>query len=402
MFLQYFMLGTWIVPLGTYMSKGLRFDHVIGIAYGSQGIATIISTMVVGVIADRLFAAQKVLATLFLLSALMLIALAFETRSVGMFLILTFVHFLFFVPTIPVANAICFRWLPQPVTQFPRIRVMGTVGWIAGGLLVGTITGAGDSRLPLLIAGSIGILLAAYALTLPKTPPCNGTRPSGLASLIGWDVVRSVQVRSFWILIVMTFLITLPMAFYYAYCNNFLRETGATLVIVGWHFEASAIQSLGQVSELVFLLILPLFLRAFGIKGVLVAGLGSWILRCGLFAAASGDGKSVLWMLLAGVLLHGMAQDFVQVAGQIYVDSIFDADAKSRAQAFLITVLMGAGALVGSVAANIVYVLNTRSTTEHDWMIIWMLPAIFAALVLLWFGFTFRERANGPTAKGIL
>lgn len=399
MFLQYFMMGVWFVPLGTYMSKGLGFDGVIGFAYGSQGIAAIISTLVIGTIADRFMAAQKVLAILFLLAGLALIALAFETHRVEWFLAIAFVHFLFFIPTIPIANAVCFHWLPRPALQFPRVRVLGTIGWIASGLLVGIIARAAESRLPLLIGGATGILLAAYALTLPDTPPRQRSPSAGLDSIIGLDVIRREADRSFWVLIGATLAIMIPMAFYYAYCNNFLVEAGSQFIMSGVRLEATAIQSLGQVSELVFLLLLPRFFRAVGIKGVFILGIASWALRYALFAAAYNGESSILWMIVIGVLLHGAANDFIQVAGQLYVDTTFSPDAKSRAQAFFTTVLMGLGAVIGSVIANMVYAAHSSSSTQHNWPAIWLIPAAFALIILIAFALTFSPRVELPRAS---
>ena len=171
MFLQYAAMGAWFVSFGSYMSKSLGFDSVIGLAYGSQGVATIISVFFFGTLADRYIQTQKLLAISFLLSALSLLAIATLKLDVQAFLFLVFLHFLTFIPTIPLANSLCFHWLPNPASQFPRIRALGTVGWIASGLLVGGIAGAAQSSLPLLIAAAGNLLLAGYSLTLPATPP---------------------------------------------------------------------------------------------------------------------------------------------------------------------------------------------------------------------------------------
>ena len=394
MFLQYFMMGVWFVPFGSYMSKGLDFDHVIGFAYGSQGIATIVSALAIGTLADRVFPAQKLLAALFLLSGLTLLALSLEGHGVGAFLTITFLHFLFFIPTIPLANSICFHWLPDPAAQFPRIRALGTTGWIVSGLAVGSIAGAAESRLPLVIGAASGILVSFYALTLPHTPPRQQESGGGVAAIFGLDVLRKQADRPFWVLIWATLMIMLPMAFYYAYCNNFLTEAGAAMTVAGRRLEATAIQSLGQVSELLFMLLLPFFLRVFGIRGVFMLGLASWVLRYVLFAAGFDGTRTTLWMLLSGVLLHGAANDFIQVAGQVYVDQSFTAEAKARAQALFTTVLMGVGAVVGSVIANFIYGAFSSSPLQREWTTIWLIPAGAALVTLVWFWFSFHPRRD--------
>lgn len=399
MFLQYFMMGVWFVPFGSYMSKALHFDPFIGLAYGSQGIATIVAALAIGALADRVFPAQKLIAALFLLAAITLLALAFEHRSVGLFLLLTFLHFLFFIPTIPLANSICFHWLSDPSAQFPRIRVLGTIGWIASGLLVGIITGGAETRVPLIIGAAVGILLSAYAFTLPHTPPRQQRSNTGMAAIFGLDVLRKQADRSFWVLLWATLLIMLPMAFYYAYCNNFLIEAGATVTVLGRRFEATAIQSLGQVSELLFLLLLPLCLRMLSIRGVFMLGIASWVARYALFAAAFNGKDSILWMLVAGVVLHGAANDFIQVAGQLYVNESFTAEARARAQALFTTVLMGVGAVIGSVIANFVYTAASVSPVEHAWARIWLIPAGSALVTLVWFALRFQPQARGAKAE---
>jgi nucleoside transporter len=290
------------------------------------------------------------------------------------------------------SNSLCFRWLPNPAVQFPRIRAIGTIGWIASGLIVGAIAGAAESRLPLLIGATLGVFLTGYSLTLPATPPCREQIGRGIVATLGLDVIAKQGTRNFWVVIVATFLIMLPMAFYYAYCNNFLIEAGAVFHIGGLRLEATALQAMGQMSELLFLLLLPGFLTRFGIKGVFMLGIVSWVLRYTLFALAYDGTASVLWMLAAGVLLHGAANDFVQVAGQIYVNQCFDETARSRAQAFLTTVLMGIGTIAGSLVANLVYDAFTTSPTQHDWPMIWALPASAALATLGWFAWCFRPK----------
>ncbi|MBN8832327.1 MAG: MFS transporter [Sphingomonadales bacterium] len=397
---QYAMFGAWFVTLGTYMSKGLHFDGAIGVAYGMQGIAAVISTLFVGVVADRMFSAQKVLAVMLALSAGSLLWLATVTRSEALFLIVVMLHFLAFVPTVPLGTAVIFNALDDPATQFPQIRVVGTFGWILSGIAIGSIAGAAETSLPLVIAGCIGLVAAGYALTLPDTPPRARGAPISIAGLFGLDLLGMIKDRSFWTLIFACSVIMIPLSFYYAYCNNFLQEAGASITIGGKRFEATALQALGQVSELVFLLLLPLFLRRLGIKGVILIGMAGWVVRYTLFAIGfDGSGPAISSLLVIGILLHGICYDFVLVAASIYVEQTVPPEARSRAQSFLAMLNMGLFILIGAAFANMVYTLNTTSTA-HLWSNIWAVPAALAAVSFVTFALAFRERHGASPSPG--
>jgi len=392
MFGQYLMLGVWFVTLGAYMSRRLHFDGAIGLAYAAQGVAAILSTLFVGVVADRLFAAEKVLCVLMLGSAASLAALAFAGGSQPLFLLLALVHFLMFVPTIPLSNAIALNALRDPAAQFAGVRVCGTLGWIAGGILIGSIPGAALTRLPMLVAAGAGLVLAALALALPPLPPRDRGRRFSVVGALGLDVLGGQRDPSFWAVVGCAFLISIALAFYNAYCNTFLQEAGAVLTVFGWRFEPAAIQSLGQVSELGFILLLPLVLRRIGIGGVLVIGMLCWVLRCALFSIGfDGSGHAATGLLAAGILLHGACYDFVMIAASLFVDASVQPSARSRAQAFLAMATMGAGVTLGSVLANAIYGAATVSATQHQWVIVWAAPGAIAALTLVVFVSTFRR-----------
>lgn len=397
---QYAMFGAWFVTLGTYMSKGLRFDGSIGLAYGMQGIAAVISTLFVGVVADRLFSAQKVLAVMLACAAGTLLWLSTITQSEQLFLTVVMLHFLVFVPTVPLATAVIFSALDDPATQFPQIRVVGTFGWILSGITIGSIAGAAETSLPLVVAGTIGLAAAAYALTLPDTPPRARSTPISLAGLFGLDLLGLVRDRSFWTLIVACSVIMIPLSFYYAYCNNFLQEAGASVTIGGKRFEATALQALGQVSELVFLLLLPAFLRRFGIKGVILMGMAGWVVRYTLFAIGfDGSGPAIPSLLVIGILLHGVCYDFVLVAASIYVEQTVGPEMRARAQSLLAMLNMGLFILIGAAFANWVYTANIISPLQHLWSNVWAVPAALAALSFVTFALAFRDRRHTATGR---
>lgn len=378
MFVQYFMFGAWFVTLGTYMSKGLHFDRIIGMAYGMQGIAAIASTLLIGTLADRFVAAQKVLGVLALLSGGTLLLLSCIHGSRPLFLLVVLLHFLCFVPTVALTNAITLGAVSDRTRQYPTVRVVGTAGWIAAGLLVGLIRGAAETRLPLRIGGLGGLVLGVYAFTLPAVPPPARNTGASWLSLLGLDAIAQVRDRDFWIFIAGVLLLMIPLCFYNTYCNDFLVEARAHLDLLGERFEPAAIQTLGQASELVLLLLLPAFLLRFGIKGVLVLGTLGWATRYVLFAYAVEGHSTHTLMLCLGVLLHGICYDFFFIGGQIYVDERSEAAARTRAQAFLVAIYMGVGVIFGSNVANLVYDANTLSPTLHDWRTIWLIPAAIA------------------------
>ena len=310
MFMQYFMLGAWFVTLGTYMSKGLQFDSIIGTAYSMQGIAAIASTLLVGTLADRFIAAQKVFGVLAVWSGLLLLLASYLHGSREIFLLVVLLHFLCFVPTIALTNSITLGSVSDRSGQYPLIRVVGTVGWIVAGLVVGLIPGAAQSSLPMRIAGYSGLVFGFYAFTLPSVPPRGHSKRSNWLSLLGLDVILRIRDRNFWIFIGGVLLLMIPLCFYNGYCNNFLVEAGAHLDVLGQRFEATAIQTLGQGAEFILLMLLPAFLRRFGIKGVLLLGTLGWIIRCTLFAFAIGPQSTNELMLCLGVLVHGICYDF--------------------------------------------------------------------------------------------
>lgn len=402
-FLQYFMLGVWFVALGTYMSKSLGFDAVIGWAYAAQGLAALIASPFAGALADRWMPARKLLASLMVASSLTLFALSQVAGSEALFLALVFAHFLAFVPTIPLTNAVCLNALADPDRQFSRIRVLGTVGWIAGGVLIGAIPDALLTPLPMTLAAGTGLLLAGAAFVLPDLPVSARPEPVTLSRVLGLDVIRAIRNRSFWAVCGCAALLSMPLAFYNAYCNNFLQESGVTISLAGRTFEPTAIQAMGQVSELAFLLLLPLVLRFIGIGGVLVIGMLGWVARAAVFALGfPGMGEVHTELLVSGILLHGVCYDFILIGAALYVDKAVDRSGRSRAQSFLTMITMGAGISLGSIIANYIYGLATLADDVHDWRMMWIWVGAISLGALTFFAFTFRDwrvRKGPPSSR---
>lgn len=399
MFAQYFAWGAWLVPLGTYMSKGLLFDDIIGPTFGLIGIATIVSTLFVGMIADRYFAAQKVLGWLSLGAGAALLWVSTITQSQSTFLFGCLLHFLFYASTIPLATSIAMSAISDPGREFPAIRVWGTISWIAAGLVVGSIPGAAETALPMRIAGVVYMLLGVYSFTLPNTPPRAKGQPIDLLGLFGLDVVLQNRERAFWIFVVTMFVIMIPKTFYDTYANNFFVEKNLAITLLGWRLEATAIQTAGQVFETFFLISLPILLIRMGIKWVLVLGMFAWGMRFLAFGWGYHGTEAVVPLLLLGIIIHGVCYDFVFVSSQIYVDRKFSAEARSRAQAFLALITQGIGTVVGSNVAGWIYSANTTSPTDHDWRAIWLAPAVVGLAAAVLFAVSFKDKRSAKPAQ---
>jgi nucleoside transporter len=398
MFAQYFAWGAWLVPLGTYMSKGLHFDTIIGTAYGMVGIATVVSTLFVGMVADRFMAAEKLLGILSICAGAALFWLSTINASPSLFLFGCLLHFLFYASTIPLATAIAFNAVKDIGKEFPAIRVWGTIGWIVAGLLVGSIVGAAETALPMRMAATVYVLLGLYAFTLPATPPRARGQVVSVSAMFGLDVILRHREAAFWIFIACTLALMVPRSFYDTYANAFFADKDLHLTLFGTRMEATGIQTAGQIFESLILISLPILLVRLGIKRVLVIGMGAWAVRFLLFGFGYHGATAIMPMILFGIIIHGVCYDFLIVSGQIYVDRKFDAAARSRAQSFFNLITQGIGIVLGSNIAGVVYGLNTSADGVHDCRAIWIVPAIVAFIAMLLFALTFRERIAGtPT-----
>jgi nucleoside transporter len=390
MFLQFFIWGAWYTTIAVYMiTEGMgTLTHW---PYTVNPIAAIIAPFFLGLVADRYFATEKVLGVLHLLGGVVLLAAPQTSANPTLFIGMLLLYNLFYMPTLGLSNSLAFHNIRDQEKQFPMIRVFGTIGWIVAGLFISFgLAGFVDVRpeqtaLPLYTAGVASLLLGLYAFTLPHTPPSGAGQPVSVRSILGVDAFKQLGSRPFYVFIVASLLLCIPLAAYYNFTQVYLESAGVENI--------AATQTLGQMSEVIFMVLMPFFFVRLGVKWMLAVGMGAWVLRYALFAMAAPD--AVFWMIVGGILLHGICYDFFFVTGQIYVDKKATPAIRGQAQGFLVLVTYGVGMLIGAQVAGNVYnsFLDGQTVlTLEQWQSFWWIPAAFAAAILVFFVLTFHDR----------
>lgn len=399
MFLEFFIWGGWFVTMGSYLASNLHAAGVeSALAYSTQSWGAIIAPLIVGLIADRYFNAERLLGAFHIAGGVLLYAL-YSTRSFQVFYPCLLAYMILYMPTLALVNTVSFRQMAEPARHFSGIRLWGTIGWIVAGLFISYLF-AWDSpggltqgllRNTFLMCSIASFALGIYSFTLPRTPPM--PEPSGRARLgrfLGLDALALLRQKNFALFFISSILICIPLAFYYQNANQFLTEIQVA--------NATGKQTIGQMSEVLFMLLIPVFLNTFGMKTTLLLGMLAWAGRYPLFAF--GNAHELGFMLIIGIALHGVCYDFFFVSGQIYTDSRAGARHKAAAQGLITLATYGLGMLVGFWAAGLI---DDRYSVRgvHDWRSIWLYPAAFAAVVFVLFALTFRNErvayARGPS-----
>ncbi len=394
MFLEFFLWGAWYVSMGPYLFAN-EMGGVVGWAYSVGPIAAIVSPFFLGMIADRFFATERVLGVMQILGGVALCAAPMAAQqSADMFIVAILVHMLCYMPTLGLTNTLAFHNMTNAQKQFPLIRVWGTIGWIVANVVISQ-AGWDTSPNMFYLAGGAALLMGVFSFTLPHTPPPAKGQPFSARDALGLDALVLLKDRSFSIFVLCSFLICIPLAAYYALAGQYVGETG---------FEKIAqTMSFGQMSEIAFMLIMPLFFARLGVKWMLLVGMAAWVARYGLFAGAADE--KIKWMVLSGVVLHGICYDFFFVTGQIYVDNASTAKIRGQAQGFLVLVTQGLGMFIGAQVIGRLVAMNTIGEGELaviDWKQVWIVPCIFAGVIMVVFFLFFRDpgRKNLPGSTG--
>jgi len=383
MFMQFFIWGSWSVTLGLVMTQH-NMSLLIGDAFSAGPIASILSPFVLGMLVDRFFPSQKVMAVMNLAGAVILwfVPGALVAENGALLIGLLFGYTLCFMPTLALSNNIAFHSLASSDKSFPVVRVFGTIGWIVAGIFIG-VTGIASSTAIFTLAAICSVALAIYSLTLPHTPAPAKGMPLKVRDLFCADAFALLKIRHFFVFALCATLISIPLGTYYAYTASWLADAGVSNV--------STAMSFGQMSEIVFMLVIPLLFHRLGVKYMLLVGMVAWFVRYALFAMGMNDESRAL--IYMGILLHGVCYDFFFVVGFIYTDRIAGEKVKGQAQSMVVMFTYGIGMLLGSQISGALYNrLIAGQGTAQNWATFWWIPAIAAAVIAVLFLFTFKYR----------
>jgi nucleoside transporter len=391
MFLNYVIWGAWYVTLGTYLTATLKFSGIqTGSIYGTTALASMISPFFVGMIGDRFFATERVLAVLHLLGAIVLY-LVTQATSFGAVYALMLLYCICFYPTVALTNTLTLKQIEDAGRQFPLIRVFGTFGWIVVGWALARLGYEKSPNMFLLAAGA-SVVMAIYSLTLPHTPPAAAGEPVTVRGLLGLDALVMLKRRTYLVFIIASILACIPLTFYFNFTNAYLNEIGVQ--------NAAGKMTLGQASEVLVMLAMPLVFRRVSVRGILLVGLLSWSIRYGLLSA--GNVGAGMWMFYIAIALHGVCYDFFFMTGQLYADQEAPPELRVTAQGFLTFVTYGIGFFLGSTlsgAALDFFSTGEGATRVHHWDRFWLSCAIGSFAILLLVAGFFRTNSRIQSKK---
>lgn len=396
MFLEFFVWGGWFVTLGTFLSQNLQASGPeTANVFSTQSWGAIIAPFIIGLIADRYFNAERILGVLHIVGAL-LMYLMYTAPDVSVFFPYALGYMIIYMPTLALVNSISFRQMDNPEKNFSAIRVWGTIGWIIAGLAISYIfqwdSQPGALKYTFLMAGIGSLVLGLFSFTLPKTPPIkkNTDEKSSVSEILGLDAMKLLKDRNFLIFFISSILICIPLAFYYQNANLFLNQIGME--------NPTGKMTIGNISEALFLLLLPLFFTKFGFKKTILIGMLAWVVRYLLFAY--GNVGELSYMLIIGIALHGVCYDFFFVSGQIYTDSKAGKKYKSSAQGLITLATYGIGQLIGFQIAGLVSEHYDGLATAEFWNSVWLIPAGIGGVVLIIFLISFKdEKTEAPVPE---
>lgn len=390
MFLEFFIWGAWFVTLGTFLGNNLSASgSETAAVFSTQSWGAIIAPFIIGLIADRYFNAEKILGILHLVGAFLMYQM-YQSEEVGMFYTYVLSYMILYMPTLALVNSVSFNQMKDPEKEFANIRVWGTIGWILAGLSISFVfhwdsaeaVSQGLLKNTFLLSGIAALILGLFSFSLPKTPPKVSDEKIKLADIIGLDALKLLKDKNFAIFFISSILICIPLAFYYQNAHPFLTEAGVE--------NPTGKMAIGQISEALFLLLIPVFFSRFGFKKTILVGMLAWAIRYVLFAYGNGDDLSL--MLIIGIALHGICYDFFFVTGQIYTNSKAGEKYKSAAQGLITLATYGVGMLIGFAVAG--WITDNYKTIEGttNWQMVWIIPAGIAFAVFLIFALLFNDK----------
>ena len=389
MFLEFFIWGGWFVTMGIFLPSTLNASGAeSALAYSTQSWGAIIAPFIIGLIADRYFNAERILGVLHLLGAVLMYQMA-TAENFAVFYPYVLGYMIAYMPTLALVNSVSFNQMTNPATEFSPIRVFGTIGWIIAGLSISYIfkwdspdaVANGALRNTFLMTGVASLILGIFSFTLPKTPPKGKQEGITVSGILGLDALKLLKDRNFLVFFVSSVLICIPLAFYYQHAAQFLGEISVE--------NPAGKMTIGQISEVLFMLLLPVFFTRFGFKKTILVGMLAWTIRYFLFSI--GDASSGVYLLLIGIALHGICYDFFFVSGQIYTDSKAGDSVKSAAQGLITLATYGVGMLIGFAIAGQITDSYALADGGHDWKQIWTFPALFAIGVFALFAIFFKK-----------
>jgi len=391
MFLEFFIWGSWFVTLGTFLGNNLNATGAqTGSVFSTQSWGAIIAPFIIGLIADRYFNAEKILGVLHIIGALLMYQM-YNADDISVFYPYVLGYMILFMPTLALVNSVSFNQMKDPEKEFSTIRVWGTIGWITAGLMISYVfhwdsaesTSAGLLKNTFAMAGVASIVLGIFCFLLPKTPPKGATGEKvQISEILGLDALKLLKDKNFAIFFVSSILICIPLAFYYQNAHPFLSNVGLD--------NPTGKMTIGQISEVLFLLLLPVFFTRFGFKKTILVGMLAWAVRYALFAY--GNASDLSFMLIIGIALHGICYDFFFVSGQIYTNAAAGERYKSAAQGLITLATYGVGMLIGFEVAGMITDSYKMGEGTFDWRMIWIIPSGIALVVFLLFAVFFTDK----------
>jgi len=392
MFLEFFIWGAWFVTLGTFLGNNLKATGAeTGAVFSTQSWGAIIAPFIVGLIADRYFNAERILGVLHIIGAVLMYQM-YNATEISVFYPYVLGYMILFMPTLALVNSVSFNQMKDPEKEFSNIRIWGTIGWIAAGLLISFFfhwdskegTESGLLKNTFLMAGIVSLVLGLFSFTLPKTPPKVTGEKITVSDVLGLDALKLLKDKNFLIFFISSILICIPLAFYYQNANPFLSDIGVD--------NPTGKMTIGQASEVIFLLFIPVFFKRFGFKMTILVGMLAWAVRYALFAY--GNAGELSFMLILGIALHGVCYDFFFVSGQIYTNSKAGERFKSSAQGLITLATYGVGMLIGFAVAGKISDAYKSAEGVIDWKMVWLIPAGIAALVFVLFALVFNDKTK--------